>query len=390
MSLSAPQSCDVVVAGGGIVGAACALACAQQGLHVALVEREFPGSGATAAGMGHIVVMDDSEAQFALTRRSQQLWQALSSTLPSSAEYETPGTLWVAADDEELAEAARKNVWLAGREVPSRLLSSRELAAEEPNLRPGLAGGLLVLEDAIVYPPAAALHLARQAQSLGATLLAGRSVTHLADGEATLDDGSRLRAPRLGNATGADAPHCTPGIPVKKRKGHLAITDRYPGFVHHQLVELGYLKSAHSVSTDSVAFNVQPRQTGQILIGSSRQYGNEDSAVDHALLAAMLQRATLYLPAIASLSVLRVWTGFRAATPDKLPLIGPVPGDPTLWLATGHEGLGITTALATAELLAAAFTGATPAIAPEPYLPARFNPACNQAHNQEAAPQEKL
>jgi glycine/D-amino acid oxidase-like deaminating enzyme len=145
MSLSAPQSCDVVVAGGGIVGAACALACAQQGLHVALVEREFPGSGATAAGMGHIVVMDDSEAQFALTRRSQQLWQALSSTLPSSAEYETPGTLWVAADDEELAEAARKNVWLAGREVPSRLLSSRELAAEEPNLRPGLAGGLLVL-----------------------------------------------------------------------------------------------------------------------------------------------------------------------------------------------------------------------------------------------------
>jgi len=122
-----------------------------------------------------------------------------------------------------------------------------------------------------------------------------------------------------------------------------------------------------------VAFNVQPRLTGQVLIGSSRQYGNEDAAVDQQILAAMLERASLYMPAIQSLNVLRVWTGFRAATPDKLPLIGPVPGDSTLWLATGHEGLGITTALATAELLAAAFSGANPPIAPEPYLPARFS-----------------
>jgi glycine/D-amino acid oxidase-like deaminating enzyme len=375
MTHTAPQSYDVVVAGGGIVGAACTLALAQAGLSVALIERDFLGSGATAAGMGHIVVMDDSEAQFSLTRRSQQLWQALGPTLPASAEYEMPGTLWVAADDEEFAEATRKHAWLTARNVPSRLLSSRELAALEPNLRTGLAGALLVKEDAVVYPPSVALHLARQAQSLGATLLVGHFVTHLANGEATLDDGSRLRAPRLLNALGADAARYTPSIPIKKRKGHLAITDRYPGFIRHQLVELGYLKSAHSVSSDSVAFNVQPRQTGQILIGSSRQYGNEDSAVDHALLTAMLHRAALYLPALASLSVLRVWTGFRAATPDKLPLIGPVPSDPTLWLATGHEGLGITTALATAELLNAHFTGSQHAIPPEPYLPARFTPA---------------
>jgi glycine/D-amino acid oxidase-like deaminating enzyme len=173
---------------------------------------------------------------------------------------------------------------------------------------------------------------------------------------------------------------------VKKRKGHLAITDRYPSFIRHQLVELGYLKSAHSISGDSVAFNVQPRQTGQILIGSSRQYGNEHSAVDHALLSAMLDRATLYLPAVASLNVLRIWTGFRAATPDKLPLIGPSCDDSTLWLATGHEGLGITTSLATAELLTAQFTGSKTAIPPDPYLPARFA----TAHATEKILQENL
>jgi D-hydroxyproline dehydrogenase subunit beta len=375
MSDDGRQRFDVVIAGGGIVGSSCALACAQAGLRAALVERDLLGGGATASGMGHIVVMDASEAQFALTRRSQQLLQALTVSLPTAAEYEAPGTLWVAADEEEMAEATRKHGWLAERGVPSRLLSRYELSALEPNLRTGLAGGLLVIEDAVVYPPVVALHLARQAEALGATLIVGRAVTRLADGEATLDDGTRIRATRLVNALGENAARCTPGIPVKKRKGHLAITDRYPGFVRHQLVELGYLKSAHSVIEDSVAFNVQPRQTGQILIGSSRQYGNESSAVDQAILSAMLARATHYLPAVASLSLLRVWTGFRAATPDKLPLIGPFPGDATVWLATGHEGLGITTALATAELLAADFTGGQSAIPSEPYLPARFTAA---------------
>lgn len=372
MSGSADSSYDVVIAGGGIVGAACALACTQSGLRVVLVERECLGSGATAAGMGHIVVMDDSEAQFALTRRSQQLWHALSASLPAGAEFETRGTIWVAADEEELAEAERKQRYMAERKVPSRMISSRELAEMEPNLRVGLAGGLLATEDAVVYPPAAALHFARQAEALGATLLVGQSIARIGAGEARLSNGTVLRAARLVNAMGAEAPGFTAGLAVRKRKGHLAITDRYPGFLNHQLVELGYLKSAHSLTTDSVAFNVQPRQTGQILIGSSRQYGNEDTAIDQPLLTAMLERATMYMPAIGRLSVLRTWTGFRAATPDKLPLIGPSLTDSTLWIASGHEGLGITTSLATAELLAAEFSGKTPAISPEPYLPARF------------------
>ena len=91
--MSVSEAFDVAIAGGGIVGAACAYACARRGLKVALVERDVLGSGATAAGMGHVVVMDDSEAQFALTRYSQQLWQCMAPELPASAEYEQRGTL---------------------------------------------------------------------------------------------------------------------------------------------------------------------------------------------------------------------------------------------------------------------------------------------------------
>ncbi|MFL6688485.1 NAD(P)/FAD-dependent oxidoreductase, partial [Paraburkholderia graminis] len=87
----------------------------------------------------------------------------------------------------------------------------------------------------------------------------------------------------------------------------------------------------------------------------------------------MLQRAAHYLPMLPQLNGIRAWTGFRAASPDGLPLIG-LAGDaaPGVWLAVGHEGLGVTTSLATAKLLAAQIVGETAAIPVEPYLPGRF------------------
>ncbi|HEY1340997.1 MAG TPA: FAD-dependent oxidoreductase, partial [Bryobacteraceae bacterium] len=270
-------------------------------------------------------------------------------------------------DDEEMAEVHRKQGVYRGIGVRSEVLDARALADAEPNLRPGLAGALLVPDDAVIYPPCAARFLLERAR-IDVRTGAARRLT----GDAIyLRDGSFVNAGIVVNATGAWAPELTPGIEVRKRKGHLAITDRYPGWIRHQLVELGYLKSAHSISTDSVAFNVQPRKTGQLLIGSSRQYGAEHPAIDAPMLSRMLARAAEYMPKIGELSVIRTWTGFRAATPDKLPLIGPSPANERLWLATGHEGLGITTSLGTAKLLAAQITGQTPAIPCAPYLPGR-------------------
>jgi len=362
---------DVVIVGAGIVGAACADEFARRGMRVVVLDRDVVGSGATAAGMGHIVVMDDSESQFALTRYSQQLWQALRPELPDDVEYEQCGTIWVAADEEEMAEVRRKHDFYGARGVPTEILDGKRLKQAEPKLRDGLQGGLLVPEDAVLYPPCAARFLMQRAQQHGAKLALGASVSTLGKGRVLLSDGLQLTAEIIINAAGAWSAELTPGIDVKKRKGHLVITDRYPAFLRHQLVELGYLKSAHSVASDSVAFNVQPRRTGQILIGSSRQFGAEHKEVDQEMIVRMLQRAQEYMPWLGQLSAIRVWTGFRAATPDKLPLIGPWPGDPSVFLATGHEGLGITTSLATARILVNQITGAKPEIPIEPYLPSR-------------------
>jgi len=363
---------DVVIIGAGIVGSACAAECANEGLTVAIVEAGIIGGGATAAGMGHLTVMDDSEAQFALTRYSQQLWDQMSDALPREVEHDACGTIWVAVDDEEMAEVRRKEKFFAERGVKTEILDAQSLAEAEPNLRPGLAGGLRVPGDSVIYPPCAAQYFVNQSRKKGAKLFLGAPVDKIESSGVRLHDGNTISAGLVVNSAGSSSPSLTHGLEVKKRKGHLVITDRYPNFVRHQLVELGYLKSAHSMTAESVAFNVQPRQTGQLLIGSSRQFGVDDSHVDNAIVTRMLERAVEYLPNLGKLSSLRAWTGFRAATPDKLPLIGPHAEHERLYLATGHEGLGITTSLATAKLLVDQIVNRESAIPVTPYLPARM------------------
>ena len=366
------RAVDVLVIGGGIVGAACAAALAHCGREVLLLEKQVIGGGATAAGMGHLVVMDDSEAQFALTRYSCELWSALGPALPAAAQYSRCGTLWVAADEEEMNAVHAKATFYRTRKVHAEALDAKQLATAEPNLRPGLVGALRVPEDAVVYPPCVASFLLKSAKI---EVREDTTIAALEPRSVRLADDTKIEAKDIILAGGADSVRLLPDLPVRPRKGHLVITDRYPDFVRHQLVELGYLKSAHGASgADSVAFNVQPRPNGQLLIGSSRQYGVDDSTVEQPMLTRMLRRALAYMPKLNALSAIRAWTGFRAATPDKLPLIGPHPSREHLWLATGHEGLGITTSLGTAEILAAMMANTEPPIPAAPYLPNRPMP----------------
>src|SRR4051812_3397208 len=98
-SSSASMRHDAIVIGAGIVGAACALALARDGMRVLVLDSGYSAGGTTAAGMGHLVVMDDSPAQLALTKMSVALWRELAPELPSDIEHEQCGTIWVATDE---------------------------------------------------------------------------------------------------------------------------------------------------------------------------------------------------------------------------------------------------------------------------------------------------
>ena len=365
---------DALIVGAGIVGAACAAELAALGMRVEVLDARGIGSGATAAGMGHIVVMNDSPAEFALSRYARDLWLELAPRLRTRDAFARCGTLWVAADDEEWQASRVMQAAFEAQGVAAQLLDAAALRVCEPALAASLAGGLRIEHDSIVYAPTVAEWLLTQ--SPGATNIGLRlmtAVSSIGAAGVTLSNGESISAACVVVANGLGARQLVPSLPLQPKKGHLLITDRYPDLIRHQLLELGYIKSAHHAVGTSVAFNAQPRPTGQLLIGSSRQFDTTDPAVEMPVLAQMLQRAARYLPTLPTLNGIRAWTGLRAASPDGLPLIGPA-GDfaPGVWLAVGHEGLGVTTSLATAKLLAAQITSSAAPIPVEPYLPARF------------------
>ncbi|WP_143179008.1 FAD-dependent oxidoreductase, partial [Burkholderia mallei] len=127
---------DVIVIGAGIVGAACAHEFALRGLRVVVVDDG--GGGATAAGMGHLVAMDDNAAELALTHYSIGLWRALRDAMPEGCAYRNCGTLWLAADAHEMDLARAKQAALGAlgaRGVAGELIGRAALAALEPMLR---------------------------------------------------------------------------------------------------------------------------------------------------------------------------------------------------------------------------------------------------------------
>lgn len=358
---------DLIIVGAGIIGTACADYASQEGLRVAIIEPGPIGGGATAAAMGHLVAMDDDPAELALAQYSLQLWEDFTAVRP--IEYSRCGSLWVASNDVEYAHIPDKIARLAAAGVHAELIDSEQLYRLEPALQRGLPGGMRVAREAVVYPPAMARHLLDRAYARGAVLYTNRVVALTPDG-VQLDDHTRLSGSVL-VATGCALQTLLPRLPMRARKGHLVITDRYPGIIQHQLLELGYADSAHGDADSSVAFNVQPRPTGQILIGSSREYGSDTPDVSLPMVRRMLERAFRYLPSLRALDALRIWTGFRPVSADGLPYLGRVPEHAHVWVAAGHEGLGITTSLGSARVVIDQWLGRATAIDARPYDPAR-------------------
>ena len=121
------------------------------------------------------------------------------------------------------------------------------------------------------------------------------------------------------------------------------------------------------------------KTNGTCLIGSTRQFAGLGRVVDRDLLARSLERAVRFVPALAGARLTRTWAGLRPFTTDGLPIIGPVPEVPGLFMAAGHEGLGITLAPMTGELIAQAVKGQEPRLPLEQLALARFGEAAEAA-----------
>jgi D-hydroxyproline dehydrogenase subunit beta len=365
----APVDYDVAVVGGGIIGCACAMELARSGRSVVLLEAVGIASDTSCRAMGHVGVYDDSPAQMALSRYGVECWNEVAPDLPPEVDFVRRGALWIASETDEMAEVEAKARLYHELSVEAHLVDAVELHRMEPQLRSTLAGALHVPGDIVLDAAEATRFLGRQAERLGAQVRVPARVRALSPDGPVLDGGETVRADRTVLATGWRAPELLPGLAIRPRKGHIVLFAPQPGFVRHQLSEISYVRGAQPGANDVISFSLQPRSSGRYLLGATRQYVGESTDVDPRVIERLMSRARSFVPDIGQLPVERTWAGLRPSGSDAVPWIGAVPGRSGLLCAVAHEGIGITTAIATGRIIADMDAGRTPAIDPDPFRP---------------------
>ncbi|MER5900728.1 FAD-binding oxidoreductase [Streptomyces mirabilis] len=378
--MSERLTCDVVVVGAGMVGAACALYAARAGLDVALVDRGPVAGGTTGAGEGNLLVSDKEPGpELDLALLSGRLWADLAEELGEAFEYEAKGGVVVAATPEGLTALETFAAGQRAAGVEAVPVAADQLHTLEPHLAPGLPGAVHYPQDTQVMPALAAAHLVRAS---GARLLTGRTVTEVlrtADGavRGVRTDRGDLHAPVVVNAAGTWGAEVAAlagvFLPVLPRRGFVLVTEPLPRRVRHKVYAADYVAD---VASDSAALGTSPvvegTAAGPILIGASRERVGFDRSFSLPAVRALAAGATRLFPFLADVRALRTYLGFRPYMPDHLPAIGPDPRVPGLFHACGHEGAGIGLATGTGRLIAQVVAGGTPDLDLTPFRPDRF------------------
>ncbi|GAA2239749.1 NAD(P)/FAD-dependent oxidoreductase [Streptomyces indiaensis] len=379
--MSESLTCDVVVVGAGVVGAATALYAGRAGLDTVVVDRGPVAGGTTGAGEGNLLVSDKEPGpELELALLSSRLWAALAREgLGRAVEYEAKGGVVVAGTDRALAGLEKLAAEQRAAGVEAVPVPPDALTDLEPYLAPGLAGGMHYPQDAQVMPALAAAHLLRASK---ARVLTGREVTGVLRGPDGAVRGVRtdrgvLHAPAVVNAAGTwggeVAARAGVSLPVLPRRGFVLVTEPLPPRIRHKVYAADYVAD---VASDSAALHTSPvvegTPAGPVLIGASRERVGFDRSLSLPALRALAAGATGLFPFLAGVRALRTYAGFRPYLPDHLPAIGPDARAPGLFHACGHEGAGIGLATGTGHLLAQVLSGRTPDLDLFPFRPDRF------------------
>jgi glycine/D-amino acid oxidase-like deaminating enzyme len=379
--VSESLTCDVVVVGAGVVGAAAALYAARSGLDTVVVDRGPVAGGTTGAGEGNLLVSDKEPGpELELALLSARLWADLAREgLGDAVEYEAKGGVVVAATERARAGLEKLAAEQRAAGVEAVPVPPDRLTDLEPYLTPGLAGGVHYPQDAQVMPALAAAHLLRASK---ARVLTGWEVTGVLRGAGGAVRGVRtgrgdLHAPAVVNAAGTwggeVAARAGVSLPVLPRRGFVLVTEPLPPRIRHKVYAADYVAD---VASDSAALQTSPvvegTPAGPVLIGASRERVGFDRSLSLPALRALAAGATGLFPFLTGVRALRTYAGFRPYLPDHLPAIGADPRAPGLFHACGHEGAGIGLATGTGHLVAQVLTGRTPDLDLGPFRPDRF------------------
>lgn len=342
-----PRNFDVVIIGGGAVGAACARELARTGRSVAVLERGDDQGDAWRAAAGMLAPQieahqDDPLFELGLAGRGRypELAEELRESTGIDIGLWQEGILRVALAEADGAEARATAAWQRQQGHVCDWLDAEEVAAQWPWLGP-THGGLWAPHEGALRPDLLVAALLADAERHGATIVRDTAVSLERSGEkvAAVRGRERYGAEHVVVAAGAWSGRLL-GLPrplsVEPVRGQMAALP-WPSGVPRAIV---YNRDCYVLARD-----------GEAVIGSTMEYTGFDVGTTSAGLGRVFARASAMWPVLSTLEVRRTWAGLRPMTPDARPIIGREPELDGLWYATGHGRNGILLAAITGVLI---------------------------------------
>lgn len=416
-----PREVDLVVIGGGIIGASAAFWAAEQGHRVALIEKGRIGGEQSSRNWGWVRRMGRDVAEYPLGIESLRLWDTLAQRLGHDTGFRRTGIVYTAYTDAEMAwiESVSRDADRFG--IGAKRLSAAELAERFPGASLPARAGLLTEDDGRAEPALAAPALAKGARAKGAAILTGcavRSIETAAGAvSGVITERGRIGCKAVVLAGGAWSRlflgNLGVDLPQLRVRGSVLRTKPLAGGPAHALgngefgirprLDGGYTISRRGrakVQITPDSFRLLPRfakglreNRGEIALTldrglwdglvTPRRWADDavtpfercrvlDPEPQARLLTEALRAVTRAFPVFKHAEIAQKWGGIIDVTPDAVPVIGPAAQLPGLVLATGFSGHGFGLGPAAGQLAAELATGAAPLVDPAPFRMERF------------------
>lgn len=406
---------QVVVVGGGVVGAACAHYLSQAGRKVTLIEQRGFGSGCSHGNCGYVcpshvlplarpgALRDTVKTLFAknspllvrwrldpalwhwfwqfarkcnrrdmlrtghaiqaLLNSSRSLYDRLAANTLDDIEWETPGLLLVFRSRQGMAHYAEVDQLLRREfDLPATPYEGHRLTELEPALKEGIAGAWHYQTDGHLRPDKLMLAWQHTLTAQGVAIRERCELRELVmDGrlvKGLITSQGEIPADQVVVATGA-------WTKLLQRVLQVPIAIQ-PGKGYSLTMPRPKLCPRYSMIFEEHRVAVTP-MSSVYRIGSTMEFAGYDARLTPARLQMLRDGAAVYLREPHAEPVMESWAGWRPMTPDSLPLIGRAPAAENLFVAAGHGMLGVSMSPATGRLVAELVSGQTPHIDPAPY-----------------------
>ncbi|MBL0171182.1 MAG: FAD-binding oxidoreductase [Gemmatimonadaceae bacterium] len=338
-----PSNADVVIIGGGIMGASTAYHLARRGgSSVVLLESESMfGLGSTGLNAGGMRYQFGAAVNIALSTLSIGMMERFADEMDQAVGLRRCGYLFMLDNDADMAQFTRNVALQNGLGVPSRMVSAAEIAELAPEVElSGIVGGSWCARDGLVDPNSLLQGYVSNARRFGATLVNCAKVTGIdvAAGRVTRVHSTAgvIEAKQVVIAAGAWSAQVGAlvgvDIPIRPIRRQIAVT-----------APIANLRKDFPFVIDFSQALYFHREGNAILTGMSNrdEPAGFDTSVDEGWRLTHLEQAMQRLPMLSDASIAADWAGLYEVTPDDQPILGPIPSVDGLYLCAGFSGHGL-------------------------------------------------